>query len=72
MTHVRLNHAVIFHANRYIFSELSCKDIAKEFVRFMMQDVVCLAKCRFCPDVHDKQRCDLGVFWVIIGHSHAS
>jgi len=28
-----------------------------------MQGVVCLAKFEYYPDVHDKQRYDLGVFF---------
>jgi len=38
----------------------------------MMQSAVCLAKFKYYPDVHDKQRYDLGVLWVIVVRSHAS
>ena len=58
MTQIRLIHLVISHVHRDILSELSCQDIAKEFVR--SNDARCrvFVKIKNDPDVlHDKQRC---------------
>jgi len=35
----------------------------------MMQDDMSLAKLKYYPDVHHKQRYHLGVLWVIIGNA---
>ena len=45
-----------------------CQDTARNMWSQMMRGAVCLAKFKYYPDVHDKQRYDLGL---LLGHCRA-
>jgi len=68
MTQIRLIHVVIRYVHRDILNELSCQDMAKEFVRTIDARCRVFGKFKYYPDVHDKQRYDLGV---LLGHCRA-
>jgi len=68
MIQVHVNHIVICHAHRDILSELSSRDIAKEFVRSTD------ARCRVFCKIHLLSRSTNKIwayFLFIVGRSHA-